>query len=145
MEGFFRRPRAISDARPPAPPHPGRAGVPRTCTRCGAAVSSDQGIDRGRGLEHLVCEPAIVADLERRLEAGHALHRALATLATIAPMRPHVEAVKHDVGDVIDVAEVRAALVRLRTAVELTHFARPEQRKLALALLDGLATRTDAP
>lgn len=141
VEGFFRRTRPISDARPPARPRAARA----SCARCGEAVTSDQSIDRGRGIEHLVCEPAIVSDLDRRLEAGRALHRALSTLGAIAPLRAAVEDATRGLPDVVDPATVIDVLRRLRAAVEVTRLERPEQRRLSLSLLDALAHKLRGP
>lgn len=85
-----------------------------------------------------MCEPAIVSDLDRRLEAGRALHRALRTLGAIEPLKAAVQEETKALSDVIDPAEVLVLLGRLRTAVELARFARPEQRRLSLSLLDTL-------
>jgi len=104
-------------------------------------VSSDQSIDRGRGIEHLVCEPAIVSDLDSRLEAGRALHRALRTLSGIEPLKAVVQEETKNLSDVVDPAEVLETLERLRTAVELARFPRPEQRRLSLSLLDALSEK----
>jgi hypothetical protein len=141
VEGFFRRPRAVSDARPPAPPRRSKA----QCAVCGLEVTADQAIDRGHGIQHLVCEPTTVTDLDRRLEASRALHRAFTTLGAIAQLEARVAAEAKRVPDVADASEVLASLVRLRTAVELASFSKPEQRRLSLALLDGLAAKLGAP
>jgi hypothetical protein len=114
------------------------------CAACGAEVSADQAIDRGRGVEHLLCEPTTVTDLDRRLEASRAHHRALSTLGAISQLEAAVTAERQRVPDVADATEVLASLVRLRTAVELASFGKTEQRRLTLALLDGLAARLGA-
>lgn len=112
-----------------------------SCARCGEPVSSDQSIDRGRGIEHLVCEPAVVSDLDRRLEASRALHRALSTLGAIAPLKDAVDEEARGLPDVVDPETVLAVLGRLRTTIELTRLERPEQRRLSLSLLDALSER----
>lgn len=104
-------------------------------------MSSDQSVDRGRGIEHLLCEPAIVSDLDSRLEAARALHRALRTLSGIEPLKTVVQEETKNLSDVVDAAEVLETLGRLRTAVELARFPRPEQRRLSLSLLDTLSEK----
>jgi len=104
-------------------------------------VSSDQTVDRGGGIEHLVCEPAIVADLDDRLEASRALHRALRTLGGIEPLKTLVKEGMKSVSDVVDPGEVLVTFGRLRTAVELARFSLPEQRRLSLSLLDALSEK----
>jgi hypothetical protein len=142
VEGFFRRARPISDARPPAPPT--RAGK-ACCAVCGQPVSSDQAIDRGRGIQHVVCKPEVISDLERRLEAARALHRAFATLGAMKPLSGRIEDEQRVVGDVITPEAALEVLARLRTAVELARFERPAQRQLCLSMLDGLVARVSGP
>lgn len=89
----------------------------------------------------MICEPTVVADLARRLEASRALHRAFGTLGAIPALREHVERAKREVGDVADADEALAVLAHLRTVVEVTQLARLEQRRLALSLLDRLGAR----
>jgi hypothetical protein len=112
--------------------------------QCGAPVPRDQGIDRGQGVEHLVCAPTVVADLERRLEAARALDRALGALGALEPLRERVRVEALALPDVVDPRVAREALARLETIVALTRFARLEQRKLALSLLETLARRLEA-
>jgi hypothetical protein len=143
VEGFFRRARTISDARPPAPPSERAARA--SCVVCAQPVSSDQAIDRGRGIQHVVCEPEVISDLDRRIEAARALHRAFATLGAMKPLSARVESEQRVVGDVITPEAALEALARLRTAVELARFERPAQRKLCLTMLDGLLARVSGP
>jgi hypothetical protein len=137
VEGFFRRARPISDVRPP-PPAP--AAVP-CCVRCGRPVSRDQRLDRGEGPEHLICDAAIVSDLDRRLEAGRALHRALGALGALEPLRERVGEERKTLPDVIDPVIAAELLARMHTAVEVARFPRVEQRKLAISLLEALSRR----
>jgi hypothetical protein len=143
VEGFFRRARTISDGRPPALPK-ARAGK-ASCVVCQQPVSSDQAIDRGRGIQHVVCKPEVISDLDRRLEAARALHRAFATLGAMKPLTARIETEQRAVGDVVTPEGALEVLSRLRTAVELARFERPAQRQLCLTMLDGLVARVSGP
>lgn len=85
-----------------------------------------------------------MTDLDRRLEASRAHHRALSSLGALSQLEAAVTAERKRVPDVADANEVLASLVRLRTAVELASFGKTEQRRVTLALLDGLAVRLGA-
>jgi hypothetical protein len=116
-----------------------------SCAVCGQPVSSDQAIDRGRGIQHVICRPDVISDLDRRLEATRAVHRAFAALGAMKPLSARIETEQRAVADVITPEGALEVLARLRTAVELARFERPAQRTLCLTMLDGLVARVSAP
>lgn len=85
----------------------------------------------------MICDGAARRALVERIEASRAVHRAAAALASVPALHDRLCAAIAGLPDVCDVPEAIAFLTRARVAVECSRDIGPQQRRMALSLLDA--------
>lgn len=133
--------RRISDRGPPPLPV-GGAPAPARCARCGEPI--DEGDRDGSATpRHVVCDPVERRALARRIEAGRAIHRAIAALGAVPAVQARIAEDVAALPDAAGVGEALAFLGRARTVVECSAEMSAQQRRVALSLIDSAVRRLE--